>query len=288
VAFVQVCILGFIGYRAHAQMGEVLLGVGAEMLRYRDADSQDDPRTLFLNGERVHFATGTTRHSLERVLDHYQSKCQQVGSFADELALLRESDLESSGEDKGIFDGVVRASQGKRGVVACLEGAQSESIRDKLERFERTADLSDIGDLRYVYAEEGDGVTLFAAFWTEGSFNMGRLFPPEGDAPGRDVEDVPRPPGSKRLLSSFEEGQPQAMTIYAESSKSPTELRRFYRADMKRRGWQHLTVSRAPEGMRLPEEAQNTLVFERGPRMVIVVVGEDEEMGGTATVLTAR
>ena len=48
---------------------------GATMMRVVDADRQDAPRELVLNGESVHFASGTTARATDYLLDYFEARC---------------------------------------------------------------------------------------------------------------------------------------------------------------------------------------------------------------------
>ena len=67
------------------------------------------------------------------------------------------------------------------------------------------------------------GGSRVVTLWSEGSLDLGRMFPAAGDAPGTDSSVVPRPAGSRRTLSASVEGFPAAIRIY-ESAASPDEL----------------------------------------------------------------
>jgi hypothetical protein len=295
ITFVLVVLAGavvFFGYRARAQVGEVLLSLGAQMMQYDEARRQDEPRALFLNGERLSFASGTTDHEVSRVLDYYEARCaERAGHFAEQFRAVAASrgitDPEGDGD---FFDGVLRAEEDDRGVVACLDmGAEAvapEGIAARWERFQRTNDLSDFGALRYVYARRADGRTHFVTFWTDGSFKLLDMFPTTGDAPGRDPEDVPRPPDGRRLFAAYEDGHPQSMTVYEGSARDAAGLRAYYRDAMDDAGWHLLELPTDRD----PHAAENahTLVFERAERMVTLVFSDDDVGGGTTTVLVSR
>jgi hypothetical protein len=155
-----------------------------------------------------------------------------------------------------------------------------------MKRFEQSLDVSEFGELRYIYAQRAaEGGTFFVAFWVEGSFKLADMFPTEGDAPGRDAADVPRPPQARRILSSWEEGRPQAVATYL-GGGSTGRLIDFYRDEMPEAGWDILEVDdvrRAELG--LPEAPREMLTYEQGERMVSVVVTETAQ-GPTTSVLT--
>ena len=125
--------------------------------------------------------------------------------------------------------------------------------------------------MRFVFAEEyeaeGRARTHFVAMWTSGSFDLDRMFPAHGDVPGRDVEGLARPPGSRRTLSGWERGEPYSLAVY-ETREDEADLERFYRGAFAREGWSVLETERAPA------DAPRTLVAEKGERMVTLVFAD--------------
>ncbi len=169
------------------------------------------------------------------------------------------------------------------------EELDPESVAAAFERFQNSLDLAEFGEMRYIYAQRAaEGGTFFVAFWIEGSFKVAEMFPAEGDAPGRDVAGVPRPPNSRRLLSTWEEGKSQAVTTYVGGNHAPEELEDFYRAEMETGGWQILELD--PEyldELGAAPAPDNFLTFEQGDRMVSIALLNSDQ-GPTASILTHR
>lgn len=291
--FLTVVGIGFALFSAHqarAQLGEIMMGLGADMMRYHDAERQDAPRQLMLNGRPIHLSSGTTKHDLGTVLDYYEKRCQERDGQLHEqmMELVRSEKLEVPQVEGSAVDSVLREQDDDRGFVACLdlgeEEVDVEGLLDRFEEFEKSLDLAEIGHLRYVYARQGGGTTHFVAFWTQGRFPIREMFPVEGDAPGADPDGVPRPPESRRVLSAYEKGHPQSMTMYVSPSQDAGSLERFYRGEMADEGWTVLETERH----RQLEDRPPMLVWEREERMATVVFGTDEQKRGVATVLTAR
>jgi hypothetical protein len=298
-AFVLVVYLGvmvFVYQRARAQLSEVLLSLGVEMLRYDDVEKHGETRTLHLNGQEIHLATAVTRHPLERVLDFYESRCMEHdGRFAEQITELSRGDAVPGEIDGSMFDATLRSEEGHRGYVACLdqgtERASPEGVLAKFERFKESLDISEMGALRYIYAEESDGTTLFVTFWSDGPLRIREIFPPEGDAPGRDVEGVPRPDGARRILSSWEAGEPQIVAMYQSGEAEVGAIDSFYRRSMEDGGWTLLELDeerRRALGFELPRTPNPFLVFEQGERMVAVGISQAESEPPVTTVLGLR
>jgi hypothetical protein len=72
--------------------------------------------------------------------------------------------------------------------------------------------------------------------WADGAFNLKTMFPATGDAAGFDSPVVPRPPGSRRILSATSAQVPFGVHIY-DSPESNQVLREFYDEQMAGLGW---------------------------------------------------
>ena len=285
-----------VGHRAKADLHEAMLGFGAQMMRYEGAQRQGAPRQLYLNGERMLLATASTTHSLDAVLDYYERRCM-ARDGALEQELLRVSGAEASNlpVDERLIDATIRHDTGGRGYVACLdmgEGAIAlEELGKRLQSFADTGNLGDVGHLRYVYVTDEVATRHVVTFWTEGRFELRKVVPETGDAPGRDVDALPRPPGARRMLSAWEDGQPQSLTVYAFASQGEEALERFYREELPRRGWRVRVPRELAAGSpQRPPELDDVRVLgaEREGRSAFLVLGEDAEGRGSLTVLTAR
>lgn len=286
------------GHRAKADIHEVMLGFGAQMMRFDDADRQGAPREMWINGQRMMFATASTRHSLRTVLDYYEGRCmQRDGDFAAEIARIAQAEAPHAAlPDRKSMDSTMRFENGRRGFVACVDmGANRvtfDQLSQKLQDFSRSGDLADVGHLRYVYATNERDRTHIVTFWTDDHFLIGRLFPATGDAPGRDVAHMPRPPGARRLLSSWEEGEPESLTIYSQSSENAAGLETYYRRELPRQGWTLLGDARSRydgDRLRAAELGHARLVgAERDRETAFVVVDDGQDGKGVVTVVTAR
>jgi len=268
-----------------------MMGLGTELLRYEGAEFQDRPRTLRLNGESMRFASGTAPHSLAQVLDHYEGLCERRdGQLSEQVQVLLSRDGELEQPTRGWTSATLREESEHQGFVACLDmgeaTVESEDLLERFARFSRSMDLRDLGELRYVYGEESDGATHFVTFWTEGSFSVARMFPAKGDAPGFDVEGVLRPPNGRRILSTREEGHPQAMVMYAGSPKTARELEQFYERTLPEAGWSVIDTART--GRWAPRELGRLVVAERGASMITIVLEDGSGQGGTATLFASR
>ncbi len=295
LALVYVGLLAVIGYQARAQVSEQMMSLGVDMLRYEGAEYQRAPRTMYLNGQAMKLSTGLAPQDLTYVLDYYESRCRdRSGHLGDQLLELMEGDPEIGEAEARVLDPTLREEDDDEGFVACIdtlsdEKLDPEGVAAAFERFQNSLDLAEFGEMRYIYAQRAaEGGTFFVAFWIEGSFKVADMFPAEGDAPGRDVAGVPRPPNSRRLLSTWEEDQPQAITTYVGGTHGPDELEEFYRAEMQSGGWHILEMDQdVLDQLGGAPPPENFLTYEQGDRMVSIALLNSDQ-GPTASILTHR
>lgn len=278
------CVFGVVGYRrVRGQLGESLLGAGAQMAMVDDVERQDAPRRLLLNGQEVHFSTGVSSLGVDALLDRFEARCEQLDAgLMEELqdSLARRPDPAREASAAQADGPVLRDENGGQGYVACVELGRERvplaSLLERVQRFEQSHDLHDLGDLRYLYAEPmADGErTHFVTVWTEGSLRFDAVFPEEGDAQGSDLRHVPRPPGSRRTLSAFETGDAQRAIFYETDELDEGALGRFYRRELPGLGW---TLLESPDAAR-PRGAGDVtpaLVAQRGTQLLWMTFSTD-------------
>lgn len=292
----------FFGYqRVQGQLSEALLQAGPQMMMLADAEHQDAPRELVLNGQHVRFSSGIAPYSPTEVLNRFEQRCEDVD--ADLMAQFSEIIAEQPDSEGAhrleLLSPVMRQQTSNHGYVACFdlghERAALNTIVERYQAFARSRDLHDFGDLRYVYAEPaGEGSTHFVAIWTEGSLRFDELFPETGDARGVDPANIPRPPGARRVLTAAEHGVADVATIYEGSELDEGQLESFYRRELPGEGWRILDGeayrssvaggAATPAAMR---DIRPALVAQRGDRTVFFSLTTDFEGRGRAAVLTS-
>lgn len=298
-----VCIMVGIGLyqRTRAQVTEGMMEFGATMMHVVDARRQDEPRELVLNGESVHFASGTSDRSTDELLDYFEERCDTRDGGISEAVVHAATEHAARGhqEEGEQMLGVrplVRHADENGGFIACLDMGERElgigEVLDRARTFDESRDLHDFGDLRYVFVRPlPDGGTHFVAFWTEGSFRFDRVFPETGDAVGEDPADIPRPPGARRRLVAYETGDSERATIYTGSELDDAALERFYRRELSASGWNVLDSEGSETVDRLRADSleagvRPALVAMRGDRTVYVSLSSDREGRGRAGIVT--
>ncbi len=267
--------------RVRGQVGEQMISMGESLMRYENAERQDAPRELRLNGQSLMVTSGTTEDSLDSVLDEFEARCRSHN------AALQEGIRAASAQD--LF--VLREEREAVGAVGCLDFGGEISNSDLLvraARFRESNDLHDLGDLRYVFARnlgEGRGVH-FLTFWTTGSLDFDEITGEGGnvDVPGNDIAGIPRPPRSRRILDAMESGADQRVISYAGSSMTEWELDAFYRDALPQAGFRFIE----PPADAPPQQGSIVLAAERAERITFLVLDTDSHGHGVASVLTGE
>lgn len=217
LAFVVLCGLIFLGYRqAEAKIAESLRGFGDELAKLHSLSVHSAPRRLNVNGLELHVVTASTALDVTEALDRFQATCRSVGQI-DMPATLRQQLEDGQTGQRTVPWGVVRQGSDTEGFLACLDvggGLDGEGFLRKLAQFGQTQNLRDLGQLRYALARRHADRTTLLVLWTEGDVRLNEMFPKLGDAPGRDIPELPRPKGTRRMLSAFEVGQPYGLATY--------------------------------------------------------------------------
>jgi hypothetical protein len=282
VAAIAALGVGLTYSRVRGQVGEQMITMGESLMRYERAERQDAPRELRLNGQSLMVTSGTSPDDLDVVLDEFEARCRAHNP--DLQAQIRAASAQDFFVMREERDGV--------GAVGCLDFGQEISAAELLgraARFRQSNDLHDLGDLRYVYArtlDEGRGVH-FLTFWTTGSLDFDEITGHGGntDVPGTDVDGIPRPPRSRRILDASETGDDQRVVSYAGSSMTEWELEAYYREALPRGGF-HLVDPPADA----PRPAMDSILLaaERDERITFLVLDTDRQGRGIASVLTTE
>jgi hypothetical protein len=242
LAFVAMVLTLVAARLAWAHAKDVVLSTGEDLSRLTESGKLDGVYRLKLNGESVNIASATTQASPDEVLDRFQAECEQhADGIGNELANLRASIQPGAKPVNEGFPGagVLRTGNAEAGTVACFALGSAVGRPEMFERitaFARVGDLGKIGFVRHITARKTASGSHVAAMWTDGSLNVVRMFPETGDAPGSDMEGIPRPPSSRRIFTAYAEGAPYALRLY-ESTATPEAVFTAYAAEMPRTGW---------------------------------------------------
>jgi hypothetical protein len=262
----------------HAQVTEGVRALGRQLAGLPELTQGS--QTLEINGARMHFARAVTLEPISRVLDRVEKHCaERLGPFGEVLQELERRHPAQMKEriPAGLRNGILRHDDANEGVLICLTDERTTGIdwlTRAVPRFAETWDLAEFGRFRYAFAERGeDGRTLVITTWSDDSLSLARMFPATGDAAGSDSPVLPRPPGSRRILSAGPERASMGVRLY-ETRQSRREVERFYDQWMSKKRW-----TRAAES-----EVDGTQAF-LGPAGYQLFLTVSEDGGGTIVSL---
>lgn len=293
--------LAWVARQVRAETSELMLGVGAEMMRFANPEFQDEPRTLLLNGQRLGFASGhSSEHTVTQVLDFFEARCAEHSAFfADVPELLRNGSI--GAPESSMWSGTLREGGERAGYVACFDTGEVDGVRGLLHRLELATDsgnLAELGGLRYAYASETDEGTHFIVFYTDEQLNVYQMFPATGDAPGIDVPGLPRPAAARRMLSAYEAADPHVISMYTSTRMRAADFQSWYRRELPRQGWtlvdpdvEAIAYHSSRWSPRDQERvrADRFMLAEKSGQQVMLIFADDERgEQGVATVLTTR
>lgn len=225
---------------AYGDVKQSALELGHELGKLDDVGSE---RPIVLNGQPIFVKSTVEDVPVEDVLDLMEAHCERnstgVRREIEDLARMAKTPMPKDMNGRPAA-GIMREESSGRGMVACLARDEDDGRTgwQSLEKFVDSGDLSEVGNIRYVYAEETkSGRTHIIAVWTDGPFNLRKMFPEHGDAPGTDIANVPRPGGGRRILSAAVEGAPYGVRLY-EAAESPEGVLAPYDKEMAAQGWQ--------------------------------------------------
>lgn len=268
-----------------AEVQDLMLSVGSQMMQLGERVGHSQPRTIRLNGAQVRLRV---EHSptltLAQVLDLFEKRCREHnGRFYEQLEEQR-SERALSDAQLDVLDGVMRVESERAGSVACFdvgdERGSPSTLLARAQAFAETGDAASFGQLRYVRAEARKQGVMVVMMWTDGALNVRQMFPAVGDAPGVDFADLPRPPNSRRIFSAWEEGQAPAINIYESSQRAPGELDAFYREQLPKHGWEPMTPPARPGSA-----THGMLAMRDGVTVTLAQSSLDDGMRGMTTII---
>ncbi len=237
------CLGAFALRSAYARANDAALLFSQQLLSLDSSASgaiKGDAYRLNLNEQHVLINSTATPRPLEEVLDYFERQCREhAEGMIDTFANL-DGSLRTLVPATGVPGfGTMKRVADHGGLVACMSGDHvltTEEMASRLEEAVLTGDLGKLGGLRYVAVESAGRGSHVVALWTEGAMNLGKMFPKEGDSPGRDWPETPRPEGSRRLLSAFAEGTSYGVNVYVVDG-GPDATRRSVDQRLKTAGW---------------------------------------------------
>ena len=289
--FIAVCcaLLLYLDYRvARASVMEHLLGIGQRMAPFLDdAHSVEKPREVHVNGLRMWVAAGRTEHRPAEVRSWYAERYAGKGTATDVMT----EALKSAKMLPPSVNGLSQAQFGddRMGGMAALDMGNHVDLRMLQNALRKlvTGKIGEVGHFRYLYYERSEtGGTRFLTVWTDDQFDLAKFLPTGGeDAPGRDIEDVPRFPGTVRVLSGDERGRLAQMVVYT-GPGSPETAALFYDARMRTLGWQ--SDPRFAKTAREQGLTSRRFLNGKGHEVIVDLADADRGQGLTVTAIQLK
>ena len=265
----------------YGEVGEKVLSFGRDLVPF--ADLLYGTHTVHINGETMYLASAVSEESKGELLDRFEATCREhSGGLVEEFDRLPEAkkaELERKAPMMwGLRFGAVRREDATEGLVMCVsqrEGGGLHAVLDRLTRFARTGELSELGDLRYAYVRAmPTGKSHVLTTFTEGPFNVYRVLGRNGEPPGVDPPGAPRMPGTRRVLSVSSDGSPYGVQSY-QTEAAPEEAVAFYARELPKLGYKRMVAD---------DRIYNTAIYERGG--LVLSVSAIQVVTGGKTVIT--
>ncbi len=235
-----------------ARASDVGMGFGDQLLAVGEHGASmnlaSDVYHVRFNGQTLHSTNTTTHLPMHDVLTYVATQCKEhARGLSDTFQHIDQSlhDLKPTTGEEGAL--ILHREYPTRGFVFCAAPDHSLTLPELMHRLEkagRSGDFSRVGDIRYVAVEARAGVSHVVTAWTDAPFRFREMFPPEGDVPGEDFGGVPRPDGSRRMLSASVEGAPAGVNSYL-AQGSPDEVLAHLETKLLSQGWKTVAMPAA-------------------------------------------
>lgn len=259
LALVNLTFTAFALPQARANAEDAVKRSGLALLEQLGPSLVGLPTVATINGQRMSLASKMTPLGVQEALGRFEQHCRDNSAgLGDELKALPAAAAaldklpEELRDPSRWLSSRQLSTDGKAGQLACVSrktsGGGLQGLLQRITAFTETGDLAELGDARYVVArrDEKSGQTHLLAMWTEGSFNIPAMFPDSGDAPGSDSRNVPRPPGSRRVLTAEISDHPYALRMY-DTDKSHAEVLGYYEQQLAPRGFRRSALPTATD-----------------------------------------
>ncbi|HWZ87355.1 MAG TPA: hypothetical protein VNW92_00860 [Polyangiaceae bacterium] len=265
--------------------------MGAEILT--NVSPTDGADSIEFNGVHFYFAAKTIDADLQTVLTSAAAICEREGAdmarelepVVGQLPIGKAVGDPSAGRDLALDKLLMIENEGDRaGEVGCWVRRStnpSRGILDRVRRFAETADLSEFGSLQYIHAEQHGKRTSVRLLWSEGPISITSMFPKQGDTPGRDLDSLPRPPGSARILFGQIQGTKREVVGYR-ATQTPEQVNSFYARELPSLGWKEIDLGVTPDtdGAKVPLRH----AYEQGQRRALLAVTPNDDSTGATWV----
>jgi hypothetical protein len=256
-----ISLVGWFGISFGPRGGEVGAGLGkyfrhffrGSPLPVPPSGEVDKPHSLRINNMNIYLAQGKMKKgSISGLLNFYSRLYQGIEART----------FQAGRDNLGVF-GVVNGDL-KEGETNIASIAKS------------------LNTLLAFKDDRSDEISYFDLF-TDGSFNPENfLYDQNGDTPGRDLDDVPRYPNSRRIMTieTEDNGSLGAVLIY-ENPGSLIGNKLYYRTAFRRKGWE--VEPSFEEGLR--KRDPDLLFFKQTKKECVLSLEEDKSRRGVNAIV---
>lgn len=273
----------------------------AEVARYFSGMAKTgETRLGIFNKNPLYYRVCTTKDTIKQVFDHYTEfyRFRAPRRFDPAALLASAGDAANAQRARDItqrleqVDNVYREETDEMGLFGVIDLGPNwqADLSKRGQDFLETGLIEKLGKAKMIVAfrpKKASGTT-FITFWPGEGFNINRLMPPaEGaDAPGRDLDDVPRCPGLRRTATVEERASFASGYVGVFESNQPiTGLTEFYQTALPRRGWERQAL---PQNRAIQEEGVDTLFFAKGTKECLVMIRPADSEQVTQVIVMCR
>ena len=282
------CVLlaGSVGYAAHRAQDSARK-LGSEILS--NVEPMSGAASIEFNGAHFMASTKLMPLPVKDVLNQAEALCRNEGGDLQAAfgPIASKVSLRSLTDPAHLM--TLRNDTSQASEIGCwVRRNGGRSIMDRVRAFVSTGDMSQFGSLQYVRAERVGDQTLVRVVWSEGSLALDSMFPSDGDTPGKDLQNVPRPPHSARILSATVQGSERHVVGY-QTSDTPQSVAQFYTAQLAPLGWKEVRASAGQSNDPNGEDGLLSRFYERdGEKALLGLRGDGDGTSVTWVQLSQR
>jgi hypothetical protein len=267
-----------------------------------DEQNTSEPRKIIVNGSKTYITLGKSKDDISKILDFYVKQYPPQPVKKIEAGILKKignKELKTGAIQINKLLDCLRSGQHFReerddfGLLGILEFHDrdmmlgDEKVINAFEKMAKTGEFGKIGTGRIVIALKSPGTkdTRIINIWTDRDFNLNNFSPDtNGDMAGKDIPDVPRYPGSRRIFSIEQENTLSMDRLVSyEGGGGVVGTILFYHSRMK--GWK---TDPTFEKVISEQSMENFMFYTRKGRECTIYVQEDEYTGKIITTITNR
>ncbi len=283
----SVLLAGGAAYAAHRVRASAIQ-LGSEIMT--NVAPMKGAQSISFNGSHFYFGSQVYNAKLDDVVASARTICKHEGADLQRelgtqflqlpLKILPESVRSKVDFSEALTSGSKSKSQAE---VACWVRRSQGPTKTFMERaadFADSMDLSAFGSLQFMHAEAMGDKTMVRMVWSEGPLSLRDLFPEDKDTPGRDLPDLPRPPGSIRIVAAFVEGAAHNVVSY-QSTQTPDQVNAFYGSQMKTLGWEDVDL-----GGSIPDDDHSYIqhAYRKGNRTALLALTAGDQVTGATFI----